>query len=366
MDSEPSVLGRYARLPYNPLAAREVRGTGKIVWIPELTGWRINPSTTFPLTVVKADQRTAHQIREALDGLVDYYRDDVVEAIAALVSERGTRFSEFEEYIEGQRRVYHEALAAHQTNGVDALTDEDLEDAGCEALDNCCDQTFELLEGHYPDDPVEQSLMGHFGYANLLRYVSTGPDTVKIVSPMHRNRLGFESLVRCGLALSGDRIAEIPTTALLKAMTMEEIRDISMRPIPSKSRKKNHAVEFLLNQDGIRDRVLAEIRSADVFYTLPTHSEFHATDLDSLRDGLDFAWNATALVVDAYLAAALAPTNRDYEGHHLSSERFKAHNPCDIFTCRSCREVHRTTRQLADWHRFPFHFGCRCSLLIEL
>ena len=107
------------------------------------------------------------------------------------------------------------------------------------------------------------------------------------------------------------------------------------------------------------------IGSTDLFYTLPEHPELRGLDLDYLRDGLEFAWNATALVVDTYLVAALAPTNRIYEGRHLSAQRFKASNVNDILTCRSCRKLSGTCRPLRDWDRFPFHFGCRCFLLLE-
>jgi hypothetical protein len=367
MDSDPSILVKYARISLdNPLAVQEVRGTGPIIWVPELSGWRINPSTTFPLTVVKADLPTARRIRQALDGLVDHYRDDVVEAIAAVVTERQARFYEFEAYLEGQRRVYQEALAATLAKGVDTESREEIEDAASDALDNCCQEIFELLEGRYPDGPEELSLIGRFGYANLLRYLRIGPNTVKLVSPTHRNRPGFESLVRSGLALAGDHIAEIPTSALLNALTNDDLRRISTNPIPSKSRKKNLAVEFLLTQKGIRDRTLAAIKSAYVFYTLPVCPELHATDLGNLRNALEFAWSATALVVDTYLAAALASTNRGYEGQQLSSERYKAQSINNILTCRSCQKLSGTCRALADWDRFPFHFGCRCFLLIEV
>ena len=247
MDREPSILSIYASLsPDNPLRNQEVRGTGPIDWIPELNGWRINPSTTFPLTAVNSDQRTAQQIREALDGLASHYRNDVVEVVAAIVTERGARFLEFEQYIEGQRRVYQETLAATRTEGRDAQTDEEVEDGGSEVLDNCCDQTFALLEGAYPADPEQLSLITRFGYANLLSYLRAGPGAVKLVAPAHRNRSGFESLVRSGLALAGDHIAEVPTGALLEALTSDELRKVSTTPIPSKARKKNLAVEFLL------------------------------------------------------------------------------------------------------------------------
>jgi hypothetical protein len=291
---------------------------------------------------------------------------DVVEVVAAIATERGARFLEFEQYIQGQRRVYQETLAATKIEGQDDQTDEEVEDVGCEALDNGCDQTFALLEGEYPADQGELSLITRFGYANLLRYVRAGPGAVELVAPAHRNRSGFESLARSGLALAGDRIAEVPTGALLEALTSDELRKVSTTPIPSKARKKKLAVEFLLTQHGIRDRTLEMIRSTNLFYTLPELPELRGLDLDDLRDGLEFAWNATALVVDTYLVAALAPTNRIYEGRHLSAQRFKASNVNDILTCRSCRKLSGTCRPLRDWDRFPFHFGCRCFLLLEV
>ena len=80
----PSVLASYAPLDLGDktLAIREVRQTGTITWVLGRQGWCINPSTSFPLTVVGADEGTARQIREALDGLVDHYSEDVTEVVA--------------------------------------------------------------------------------------------------------------------------------------------------------------------------------------------------------------------------------------------------------------------------------------------
>ena len=94
------------------------------------------------------------------------------------------------------------------------------------------------------------SVICRLGYDNLLRYVAIGPGTAKLVAPGHRRRPGFESLVRSGLAIGEDKIAEIPARALLHTQTVKELQQISTRPIPSKLRKKELAVEFLLGQEG--------------------------------------------------------------------------------------------------------------------
>ena len=130
----------------NPLAIREVRRTGAIIWVPQPGGWRINPSTSFPLTVVGTDEETARQIREALDGLVDHYSEDIAEVIAGLMVERGARFYEFDEYLRQQRQVYCAALAAarrlagngstHNQSGTD--DDDDAQIEAMESLDTCC------------------------------------------------------------------------------------------------------------------------------------------------------------------------------------------------------------------------------------
>jgi hypothetical protein len=365
---EIGILSNYRPVVFsdNPFAMREVRRTGPVAWIPELNGWRINPSTTFPLTVVGADEHTARQIREALDGMVDHYYEDVAEAIAGVMVERGARFHEFEEYLTQQRCLYQEALAAARASiGPGQQNDEQIDSRAAEALDRCRDDLSMLLNGDYPSDTAALAVICRLGYANLLRYVATGPETAKLVAPGHRRRPGFESLVRSGLAIGEDRTAEIPARALLHTQTVKELQQISARPIPSRSRKKELAVEFLLGQEGIRERALATIRAGEVFYMLPLSEELRALDLRRLHEKMAFALDAAALLVETYLTAALAPTNTEYEGRHLSTERFQAHNISDILTCRYCRKMSGTSRCLADWDRFPFHFGCRCSLLID-
>jgi hypothetical protein len=350
----------------NLLAIREVRRTGPVAWIPELNGWRINPSTTFPLTVVGSDERTARRIREVLDGMVDHHQEDVAEAIAGAVVERGARFHEFEEYLTRQRRLYQEALAAARASVKPGQqNDEEIDSHAAEALDRCRDDLSVLLNGDYPSGAVAHSVICRLGYANLLRYVAMGPGTAKLVAPGHRRRPSFESLVRSGLAIGEDKIAEIPARALLHTQTVKELQQISARPIPSTSRKQELAVEFLLGQEGIRERALATIRAGEVFYMLPLSEELRALDLRRLHEEMAFALDAVALVVETYLTAALAPTNTEYEGRHLGTERFQAHNISDISTCRYCRKMSGTSRRLADWDHFPFHFGCRCSLLID-
>jgi hypothetical protein len=239
---EPGILSNYKLMVSadNPLAIREVRRTGPVAWIPELNSWRINPSTTFPLTVVGADEHTARQIREALDGMVDHYHEDVAEAIAGVVVERGARFHEFEQYLTQQRRLYQEALAtARASVKPGQQNDEEIDSQTVEALDRCRDDLSMLLNGDYPSGAVALSVIYRLGYANLLRYVAIGPGTANLVAPGHRRRPRFESLVRSGLAIGEDKIAEIPARALLHTQTVKELQQISARPIPSKSRKRN-------------------------------------------------------------------------------------------------------------------------------
>ena len=302
---------------------------------------------------------------------MDHYSEDVTGAVAGLVVERGARFHEFEEYLGAQRQTYRAALATARSKRTgrarrqDEEAEEEVEADALDALDRCCDNLGILIGGAYPNDPIELAAIRSFGYGNLLRYLGTGPTNVKLVPPGHRRRIGFEALAQAGLAIGGDRISEIPTGSLLHAMTLQEIQSLSSRPIPSKLRKKNLAVDFVLGQDGIRDRAIAATALDAVFYLAPPPGALSSLDLGGMHERMSFAWNATNLVVTTYLTAALAPTNREYEGKHLAADRFKAHNVCDILTCRSCRKTHGESRPLAEWDRFPLHFGCRCSLLIE-
>jgi hypothetical protein len=369
----PSILSSYSPmgLTDNPLAIGEVRQTGPVTWIPALQGWCVNPSTSFPLTVVDSDEETACHIREALDGLVDHYSDDVTEAVAGLVVERGVRFHEFEEYLGAQRQTYRAALATARGERTgrarrqDGEVEEEVEGEALDALDRCCHDFEMLIEGEYPNDPAEIAAFRSFGFGNLLRYLGTGPANVQLIPPGHRRRIGFEALAQVGLAIGAERISEIPTGALLHAMTFKEIQSLSSRPIPSKLRRKNLAVEFLLGQDGIRERAIAATSLDAVFFLVPQPGALADLDVGGMHERMSFAWNATNLVVMTYLTTALAPTNKEYEGKHLAADRFKAHNVCDILTCRSCRKTHGESRPLAEWDRFPFHFGCRCFLLIE-
>lgn len=369
----PSILSSYSpvNLTDNPLAVREVRQTGPITWVPGLHGWCINPSTSFPLTVADSDEETACQIREAFDGLVDHYSEDVAEAVAGLVVERGARFHEFEEYLEAQRQTYRAALATARGKRTvrarqqDDEVEEEIEVEAIDALDRCCHDFEMLIEGDYPNDPAELAAIRSFGYGNLRRYLDTGPANVELIPPGHRRRVGFEALAQAELAIGADRISEIPTASLLHAMTLKEIQFLSSVPIPSKLRKKNLAVEFVLSQEGIRERAIAATAVDDIFYLVPPPGALSDLDLGGMHERMSFAWGATNLVVTTYVTAALAPTNREYEGKHLAADRFKVHNISDILSCRSCSKTHGESRPLAEWSRFPFHFGCRCSLLID-
>lgn len=369
----PSILSSYspAAVTSSPLAVREVRRTGPVTWIPALRGWCVNPSTSFPLTVVDSDEETARRIREALDGLVDHYSDDVTEAVAGLVVERGARFHEFEEYLGKQRQVYRAALATPRGKKTgrarrqEGAVEQEAEGEALDALDPCCNDLEILIEGEYPNDPVEIAAIQIFGFGNLLRYLDAGPANVQLVQPGHRRRVGFEALVQAGLAIGATRISEIPTGALLRAMTLKEIHSLSSQPIPSKLRKKNLAVEFLLGQNGIRERAVAATPLDAIFYLVPPPCALADLDVGGMHKRMRFAWNATNLVVTTYLTAALAPTNREYEGKHLAADRFRAQSVCDTLTCRCCRKANQQSKRLSEWTRFPFHFGCRCSLVID-
>lgn len=370
-----SILCSYSpvNLTDNPLAIREVRQTGAGTWIPGLRGWCINPSTSFPLTIVNSDEETACQIREALDGLVGYDSEDVTEAVAGLVVGRKARFHEFEEYLREQRFTYRAALATargKRTERTRQQDDEEVEEeiAGeaFDALDLCCFDLGMLIEGEYPNDPAELAAIQSFGYGNLMRYLGGGPPGLELIPPGHPRRNGFKALERAGLAIGAEKLSEIPTGALLHAMTSKRIQSLSSLPIPSKLRKKNLVVEFVLRQDGIRERAIAATDLNAVFYLVPPPDTLSGLDLDKMQERMSFAWGATNLVVTTYATAALAPTNREYEGGHLGADRFKVHNIRDIFSCRTCHKTHGESRPLAEWVRFPFHFGCRCLLTSDL
>lgn len=365
---QPGILSAYSpvNLDDNPIAARVVRKTGAIAWVPPLEGWCINPSTSFPLTVVGTNEATARQVREAMDGLADHYFEDVVESVAGLMVEQGARFHEFEDYLTEQRRVYVSTLAEKRAAGKTKHSrdeeDDDIESEALDALDKCCNEFEMLIEGDYPSDPTEIAAIRRFGYGHLMRYFGTGADTVKIVHPDHRKRPGFDAMVRAGLAMKGDAISAIPTRALLHAMPVKELQAMSLRPIPTKSRKKDLAVDYLLGQEDVRERAIAATPLEAVYYLVPLPDALAGLDPGVMLERMGFAWRVADLVVTTYLTAALAPTNREYEGAHLATKRFRVSNVRDVLTCRCCRKSHGQSRPLADWNQFPLHFGCRCSL----
>jgi hypothetical protein len=359
-----SILSSYSKIDLidNPLAVREVRQTGPVTRSTEVRGWCINPSTSFPLTVVGCGKETACEIREALDGLVGHYFEDVTEAVAGLVVERGARFREFENYIETVRQNYRTARTCKVVGTEDDAIDEEVE--LIDTLD-ICDEVATLIEGEYPNSAAELTAIRGFGYGNLLRYLGAGPATVKLTPPGHRRRIGFDALVRVDLAIKADRIPEIPTEALLRAMSLKDLRALSSLPIPSKLRKKNLAIEFVQGQRGIRERAMTATDLDAVFYLVPPPRPLSDLDLRGLHDRMSFAWRMANLTVGTYLTAASAPTNREYEGKRLAQSIFRVHNVRDILSCRSCSERHGESRPLAEWSLFPFHFGCRCILLVE-
>jgi hypothetical protein len=172
-------------------------------------------------------------------------------------------------------------------------------------------------------------------------------------------------LVQAGLAKGPEGISEIPTEGLLHAMTLKQIHALSAGSVPSKLRKKNLLVNFVLGLEGIRERAIAATDLDTLFYLVPPPNALSGLDLAGMHERMSFAWRATRQVVTAYLIAALAPTNLEYDGKHLAADRFRASNIRDVLSCRTCRKMHGESRQLGEWTRFPFHFGCRCLLLIE-
>jgi hypothetical protein len=174
-----SILSSYARadlaLTNHALASREVRRTGPVAWVPRIGGWCINSSTSFPLTVVGGDVEIAHQIREAMDGLLDHDSDDVTEAVAGSVVEHGLRFHEFEKDLLEKREAYRAALAIargkrkESAGSKDDEVEEEIQSQALDALDLCGDDIGMLIEGEYPSDPAELAAIRGFGYGNLLR-----------------------------------------------------------------------------------------------------------------------------------------------------------------------------------------------------
>ena len=371
-DSRRDLFSSYPAIDLsdNPFAIGAVIDTGAVTWVPKCQGWCINPSTSFPLTVVGADDETAFSIREAMDGLASHHFEDVAEVVAALMIERGARFYEFEVYLEQQQEVYSSALKAalakREQFGADdsESDDEGPEDEAFDALDNHAMEFEALLDGGYPDDSAELEAIRSFGFANLMLYLRSGPGTVALAGRSSRKRAGFDSMVRRGLAATGSDISDIPTKALLGAMRLKDLRALSPVPVPTKCRKKDLTIEFLVGQQRIRERVIASTPRDSVYYTIPVPAKLSSLNLDDLLEKMIFTSRVASLILSTYLSAALAPTNQDAQGTHLGPERFKLHNTKDCLTCNACRKMHDRSKPLSSWSRFPLHFGCRCRLLL--
>jgi SPP1 gp7 family putative phage head morphogenesis protein len=144
----------------------------------------LNPDTTFPLTILRVDERAASDLRKLLDATETVHPRGLFRSVAAFVAQTGLLCKEIEEYV----AQYGKTFAAGRQPPLAPYCDLDA-----------------LFDGKRIDAAVGGTLVGFYGFENLhfyCRHVNMMGNPRPIPST-HRGRKRFDELARVGLATIG-------------------------------------------------------------------------------------------------------------------------------------------------------------------
>ena len=151
--------------------------------------WILNPGHTFPLTILKVEQRLVFELRALLGETEEVHASAIYESVGAMVAQTGLRCKEIEDYVSEFRAPF---------------------EAGEELrIAPYCDLE-SLFHGNRLDSPIGASLVAKYGFDNLCFYCRHVKmiGTPRPIPQTHRDRPRFDELVRVGLASMGPSITK--------------------------------------------------------------------------------------------------------------------------------------------------------------
>lgn len=334
-------------------------------------GWVLNPKASFPLTMIGLNRDEALEFKRELDKTLSGGSYEVSNAITPLIAQKNPRCLEVDEYVSKFRPVYLAKIGELKQSSAEwaTSTEKDQQDLltgfrtqALSALDIRPYADLEVLFELEPQDAtIDDALIERYGFDVMQLYFRCTGDIEKVrtIPAEHRDRKGFELLVKSGLAIRG---TEISTGDLLLALKLQDLNkllaEIGSKPVSRKAK----AVEILAEQADIHERLGKSVAFRELFQLRPLPAEFATLDLRRIGEAWKYAAELADLIAHTYMMAGYA-SQRDGDDESASAigGKWKVLPAPD-----ACPYCHRAGAEAYSRKpRTPLHIGCRCTTIVD-
>lgn len=214
-----------------------------------------------------------------------------------------------------------------------------------------------LFDGDQIDITIDDVLIDTFGHENIDFYLSR-KEGVHIVPSDHYDRKKFEGLVEAGLAMRGENI---PPKAIVERLKLKEISTLLSDLNPPKFSRKGKAVEYLLQQTDLNERLNKTVSFRSLFQLQPLPEPFANIDLKKVNLSWQYARTISELIVETYFSAenAMQQQQRDINNEFINGWQIASGDDC----CSYCKRAAAKKYSKKQYPRVPLHIGCNCTVI---
>lgn len=331
------------------------------------TSWVLNPKSSFPLTLLGADEPVARMVKDLLDD--PEYWSRKVPQFSLLIAQHNLRFKELDEWV-NQLKPRLEADIAQRIQSSPEWTtasDKDKVDIRAEyqeaALDSLgvyvghADLATLLLDEPEDFESDDEILRRFTGDPELYTFYLTQlgrTNPVVTAKAEDWGRKSWERLVDAGLALRGK---DIPMQLLLEGQRLKDLNELLEGTIEKPIGRKAKALEAVLALPDLESRLSKQLSFRELFQAVPPAG----IDIQALRASFGYATQVAQVIYQTYDSASRTmdwlhrqvETPQYYKGWEITNWA----DPAPACAKAQCRKYKGNPPKFP-----PFHIGCNCEL----
>lgn len=326
----------------------------------------LNPGASFELTLLNADAKLGMKIRNILAD-ENIYSDKKNHQIVALFAEFNLKVKEVETYKKKYGKIYFAKLEELKNNSMEWKNSgekdkSDLMDGFRQiALKEIYEQTnsdsITLFEKEPKDITIDDELIKEYGFDSMETYFRFAYtlEKVRVLPSDNYNRPRFEKLVEIGLAIRGNAI---PMEEILTTLSLKDLNEIAKNS-EKEYKRKNQAVEYIVSQPNIEERIGSKITFRELFKLKPLPPKYASINVQEIIDTWAYTNEVVTLLVETH-------ANANYTAQTLKDKEFvkeyKVENFDGAGMCPCAKELIKKTYPKSRPPKIPYHIGCNCSI----
>lgn len=327
-------------------------------------GWVLNPRCSFKVTLTGIARARAAEVKALLDEPSMHYHEGR-KRLAGLFAQHNVGWKELDDYvaefkprylasIERQKAESLEWQVASEPDRRDML--EGFRPTVLASLDVRPYGDVEVLfEDDLADVTMDDRLLEAYGMDLMAVYLrrSGNLERVHRVEAQAYDRQACEQLVEKGLALRG---SDIPLEHVLLSLTLKELNALAAAPKPFGRKAK--AVEYLLSQPNLSDRIAGAVALREMFQLRPLPAEFSSIDLGAVSRSWRRAAEIGGLLAHTYSMSISALRHVQNSREYVDGWQILATDD----SCPACVRAAKKKYPKSKPPTVPVHLGCRCCL----